>query len=74
MNLLEKEFSVSTYKLIQSVKSKQKLTHQSIEFCILQLHLKKKQSIPGFIWVDKNKLVNYAFPKTLQRFIANELR
>jgi A/G-specific adenine glycosylase len=74
MNLLEKEFSVYTYKLLQSIKSKQKLTHQSIEFCILQFHLERKQAIPGFTWVKKNKLANYAFPKTLQRFIANELR
>lgn len=74
MYLFDKEFSVSPYKLVQSTRLQQKLTHQSIEFCILHLRLEKKQTVPGFSWISKNKLSNLAFPKTLQQFISNELR
>ena len=74
MNLFEREFSVSTYKLVEYSKAKQKLTHQTIEFSFLQLHTEKKEKIPGYSWISKKKLAKYAFPKTLQRFIVNELR
>ena len=52
----------------------QKLSHQTIRFSFTHLQFSKKISMPGFFWVKRAGLEHYAFPKTLQQFIVNQLK
>jgi A/G-specific adenine glycosylase len=53
---------------------KQKLSHQLIYFSFAQIELGEKKNIPGFSWVKISELNNYAFPKSLQEFVATRLK
>ncbi len=51
----------------------QKLTHQQIHFSFLHLQLKKQIKLENHIWVFKEDLLKYPFPKTLQAFLQKNL-
>jgi A/G-specific adenine glycosylase len=52
----------------------QRLSHQLINFRISLLEADKKPVLEGFIWVPAKELRTYAFPRSLQEFIATELQ
>ncbi len=72
--LFKKQYGTDQYNMASCIKSKQKLTHQAINFCFQQIELDKKENIPGFFWVKIADMGNYAFPKTLQQFVVNRLK
>ncbi|MGZ8543706.1 MAG: A/G-specific adenine glycosylase [Flavisolibacter sp.] len=60
--------------IVSKAELKQKLTHQQIHFCFYQINAPVKKEIPGFFWVKKKDLGNYAFPKSLQQYLQNQLK
>jgi A/G-specific adenine glycosylase len=87
--LIETEKSFNSKKLIQLFSQQygiadfgwhhyysinQKLSHQSIHFSFLEIELKHKEAVPGFFWVKISELDSYAFPKSLQEFVAEYLK
>lgn len=83
--LVETQEAVSSTKLLELFKmqyqveglpfkaahsARQKLSHQFIHFCFVELELKHQQDIPGFFWVKMSDLKKYAFPKSLQEFVS----
>jgi A/G-specific adenine glycosylase len=56
-----------------AAKTKQKLSHQTIHFSFIHLQCAIRPEINGFFWVDKKEITHYAFPKTLQAFIAKNI-
>lgn len=71
--LFEKQFETKNYALIRSSSSSQKLSHQLINFCFIEIELSQKENIPNYFWTKISELGSYAFPKTLQEFVANFL-
>jgi A/G-specific adenine glycosylase len=62
------------YEVISAAASTtQKLSHQLIHFSFIHLQLKKQLKPENFIWVSKENLFQYPFPKTLQAFLAKNL-
>lgn len=73
LNLFEKQYGINEYRIIHAQSKKQKLTHQVVHFSFIEIELKQKETVPGFMWVKIAQLKNYAFPKTLQQFIQTQL-
>lgn len=67
--LAKKEFEILAFENGY----RQQLSHQRIYFSFLHLILKEEKPLHGFIWVFREKLEAYPFPKTLQQFLANNL-
>lgn len=53
--------------------TRQRLTHQLIHIVFEQLALTEKPELKGVQWVAISELDQYAFPKTVRQFIAEEL-
>jgi A/G-specific adenine glycosylase len=73
---LQKGFDIekNSYKIINEViQSRQRLTHQIINFSFLHLQLNTKVILPGYRWVSKNNLDQFGFPKTLQLFLSQKI-
>jgi len=73
---LEKSYGIypSDYEVISAAaNATQKLTHQTVHFSFIHLLCKKQFSIPGFDWVEKQKIAKFAFPKTIQSFLSKNL-
>ncbi|MCU7551637.1 A/G-specific adenine glycosylase [Chitinophagaceae bacterium LB-8] len=71
---LEKGFGFSHHDVIfkkEIFETKQRLTHQVINFSFYQAETCEVKDIPGFIWVGWEELNHYPFPKTLQEYIIN---
>lgn len=60
--------------IISKAELKQKLTHQQIHFSFYRISVRTKKDVPGFLWVNQQDLGNYAFPKSLQQFLQNQLK
>ncbi|MFN2457050.1 MAG: A/G-specific adenine glycosylase [Chitinophagaceae bacterium] len=58
--------------VFSSVKS-QRLSHQLIHFCFIQVEVQSNKYDSPFIWATRAGLTSYPFPKTLQQFIKNQL-
>jgi A/G-specific adenine glycosylase len=56
-----------------AAKTTQKLSHQTIHFSFIHLQCAIRLEINGFFWVDRKEISHYAFPKTLQAFIAKNI-
>lgn len=71
---LEKNFGLSQQVQFQAnpLETKQRLTHQVINFSFLEAQSIEIKDIPGFIWVSKDQLDHYPFPKTLQEYISGK--
>ncbi|MFI5185642.1 MAG: A/G-specific adenine glycosylase [Chitinophagales bacterium] len=53
---------------------RQKLSHQLIEGRFAIIKLRQKPKLTDVIWVKKNEMVNYAFPKFINQYLFNENR
>jgi len=51
----------------------QKLTHQTLHFSFIHLQLAQPLYLKGFLWVSRQELPQYPFPKTLQAFLFSNL-
>lgn len=74
LSLLKKQYGLSHLKFNGSYSSSQKLSHQKINFQLLVIETNNKKEIPGFHWITISNLKKYAFPRTLQEFVENELK
>lgn len=75
LKLFQKQYEIATsHHSGESYTVKQKLSHQLIYFSFQQIELDKKENITGFSWVKISELNKYAFPKSLQEFVANHLK
>lgn len=71
--LFKKQYGLPVKKVEDEFKYRQKLSHQTIHFHFYRLSLRKKPVIHGFQWVQKTLLKKYAFPRTLQQYIQEQL-
>jgi A/G-specific adenine glycosylase len=71
VELFTKQCGIEEFILSEQQTKRQKLTHQLINFCILNVEIKQKQNIPGFVWTKICALDHYAFPKSLQEAVRN---
>jgi len=74
LHLFSKQYNTPGYHHKPLPDTKQKLTHQVINFSFQEIQLKNKQTIVGFTWVNCNELKEYAFPKSLQELVVNSLK
>jgi A/G-specific adenine glycosylase len=72
--LFAKQYGILHFKSDGSHQLRQKLSHQLINFYLIELELNNKESIPGFSWVEISQLDNYALPKSLQEFVQTFLK
>lgn len=73
---LEEQYALepSEYKLVRkSEPMSQRLSHRLVHFRFTVLELVREKELPGFEWVNKMGLEQYPFPRTLKRFIVNQL-
>jgi A/G-specific adenine glycosylase len=73
LRLFKKQYGTSEFQVHSSLSTKQKLSHQLINFYFLEIKLKEKEIIPGYFWIKISELDKYAFPKSLQEFVASYL-
>jgi A/G-specific adenine glycosylase len=52
----------------------QKLSHQLIHFSFKMIHATTKISIIDYIWISKNELIEYPFPKTLLQVVLKHFK
>jgi len=74
LDLFSKQYNIPDYHHNSLPDTRQKLTHQVINFSFQEIELKNKQTIVGFTWVKCNELKRYAFPKSLQELVVNSLK
>jgi len=72
--LYRKQYNITGSQNSLLYTSKQKLSHQLINFSFHEIELKKKESIVGFTWVKLHDLKRYAFPKSLQELVTTYLK
>ena len=60
------------YRILDAHQSDQRLTHQLIHFHFTLMECTQRSVVPGFEWVIRTKLDQYAFPKTLQQYIRSQ--
>lgn len=72
--LFKKQYRATAFHNNGSHTAKQKLSHQLINFSFFHIELEEKEIIPGFSWVKISELNKYAFPKSLQEFVAGHLK
>jgi A/G-specific adenine glycosylase len=73
LKLFSKQFGITTFDFKSSYSGKQKLSHQLIHFSFLQIELQQQVITSGFSWLKISELNKYAFPKSLQEFVATHL-
>ena len=73
LRVFEKQYGFRNYELKNRWNRSQKLSHQLIEFSLLQLNITLKKEITGYKWIEKTELDGFAFPKTLQQYIKDQL-
>lgn len=73
LKLFAKQFTVTPEHSRFLCGSKQKLSHQLINFSFVVVKLNRNRRIAGFFWVKISELNKYAFPKTLQEFVTYNL-
>lgn len=71
VELFTKQYRIKEFVLSEQQTKRQKLTHQLINFCILNVEIKQKQNFPGLVWTKISALNQYAFPKSLQEAVRN---
>jgi A/G-specific adenine glycosylase len=73
LNYLNKQFAITPDNSSLLYVTKQKLSHQLINFSFLEIKLDRKEKVEGFSWVKIADLGKYTFPKTLQDFVTAQL-
>ena len=51
----------------------QRLTHQKIHFSFVHLQLPEKPQLENALWIPKEQVNRFPFPKTLQQFLSKNL-
>lgn len=74
LHVFERRFGIHDYKFHHSQNCRQKLTHQVIHFNLIHIELKKEQEISGYFRVKRPDIGKYAFPKTLKKFLTDNLQ
>ncbi|HEU4472266.1 MAG TPA: A/G-specific adenine glycosylase [Flavisolibacter sp.] len=74
LDVFDRQYGKFNYRAGQTYAVSQQLTHQSINFQFMQLELESEKEIAGFWWIKKEEMADYAFPRTLQQFIATGLK
>lgn len=70
----EKQYGISSYKQVKSFSEiTQKLSHQSLSFTFTLLELNKKHKIENCFWTPLSGIEHFAFPRTIKRFITENL-
>jgi hypothetical protein len=72
---LERNFGYNHQDIIfkkEKFETKQRLTHQVINFTFFRAESADIKDIPGFLWVTWEGLKQYPFPKTLQEYISSK--
>ena len=73
---LQKSYDIHPYQyevISAAANTTQKLTHQTIHFSFVHLQLLQPFHLKGFLWVSKQELPQFPFPKTLQAFLFSNL-
>jgi A/G-specific adenine glycosylase len=73
---LEEQYALKPSEYITVKKSEpmsQRLSHRLVHFSFTVLRLIREKELPGFEWVNKERLEQYPFPRTLKQFIVNQL-
>jgi A/G-specific adenine glycosylase len=70
LGLFKNQYQLAGLRFNATHSERQKLSHQLINFCFVEIELKHKQDIAGFFWVNISELKKYAFPKSLQEFVS----
>lgn len=76
LSLLKKQYGLlkKDYASIQYQSDiAQRLSHQLIHFSFTHIAVKSNWDIPGFEWIEKHRLAEFAFPKTLQHYVQKHL-
>ena len=67
--LADEQFSI----LKSSGILKQQLTHQHISCRFIELSATRKlQNIPGLVWINRNELKNFPFPRIINQYLADQ--
>lgn len=74
LKLFEKQYAITSYTLLDSFAQKQKLSHQLIHFSFVRIEVVEKKKIPDFLWIRISEISKYAFPRSLQQFLASHFR
>lgn len=51
----------------------QKLTHQTIHACFVELELLKPLNNEEYFWIAKNSIHQYAFPRTITKYLQQRV-
>ena len=73
LQLFAKQYGISESHFQGFHSARQKLSHQLIYFCFLEIELEQQEDLPGFFWIKISKLKDCAFPKSLQEFVESYL-
>jgi A/G-specific adenine glycosylase len=70
LTLFHKQYPMRVLAMQDFPASKQRLSHQLINFSFTEIVLRERHFLEGYSWVNMQDLPNYPFPKTLQEFVA----
>jgi A/G-specific adenine glycosylase len=73
IKLVQQQYKVSEFELVYTLRKKQRLTHQLIQFNFLEIRLSKKIKLVSFNWIPLSSLPQFALPKTLQEYARDRL-
>ena len=75
-NAFRRIFGQTAYEIEQiSAAFRQQLTHQTIHSQFINISVQQALPLPGYLFVPRSSLNNYAFPKTITSFLeSNRLR
>ena len=75
-NAFRRIFGQTAYEIEQiSAAFRQQLTHQTIHSQFINISVQQALPLPGYLFVPRSNLNNYAFPKTITSFLeSNRLR
>jgi A/G-specific adenine glycosylase len=71
LHLFRKQYGFTKYRFRFLHCTKQRISHQLINFSFHEITMQRKETIAGFRWVKLHDLKKYAFPKSLQELVVN---
>ena len=74
LNLFSKQYNITEHDNSFLLSTRQKLSHQVINFSFYEIRVRQKKAIAGFTWIKLGDLKNYPFPKSLQELVTNYLK
>lgn len=67
--LFQQQSGIKNYKIQEDWKTKQALSHQSIQFHLLHVMVTRKKAVEGYQWMLVATMQQLAFPRTLQEAV-----